>query len=134
MRLAGSDGRSACLIDEQVPGRCQRRVVMEPAEPAAAPGSHSVRDTNGADARRVQTWAPIHHSRRRRPIVAALTVPSRSDVLSAPVNLIFLDGTSQRATELRRIVPELRFELGSLPAGYGTSTPEPKQRARGPLE
>ncbi len=49
--------------------------------------------------------------------------------MSAPVNLLFLDGTDERATELRRILPELRFELGSLPVGYATSTPEPKQRA-----
>lgn len=45
------------------------------------------------------------------------------------MTLLFLDGTDERAAELQRIVPELRFELGSLPVGYATSTPEPNQRA-----
>ncbi|MBK7191806.1 MAG: hypothetical protein IPH80_04935 [Myxococcales bacterium] len=42
----------------------------------------------------------------------------------------FVDGTELRATEVRRTVPELRFELAGLPAGYSTSTPEPEQCAR----
>lgn len=46
------------------------------------------------------------------------------------MKLLFLDGTDERATELRRILPELSFELGSLPVGYATSTPEVNQRAR----
>lgn len=41
----------------------------------------------------------------------------------------FIDGTELRAAEVRRAVPELRFELAGLPAGYSTSTPEPEQCA-----
>jgi hypothetical protein len=46
------------------------------------------------------------------------------------VILRFLDGTEHRAAELRRIVPALRFELGSLPVGFATAAPAPAQRAR----
>lgn len=42
----------------------------------------------------------------------------------------FVDGTDLRATELRRAVPELRFELAGLPSGYAAATPEPEPRAR----
>lgn len=42
----------------------------------------------------------------------------------------FVDGTELRASELRRAVPELQFELAGLPSGYSTSAPEPERRAR----
>ena len=44
--------------------------------------------------------------------------------------LRFIDGNDLRAAELRRIVPGLDFTLASLPVGYGTSAPDPAQRAR----
>ncbi|HRC56519.1 MAG: hypothetical protein IPI49_25760 [Myxococcales bacterium] len=47
------------------------------------------------------------------------------------MRLAFLDGNDVRATEIRRIAPELDFELVSLPTAYSTSAPEPGQRARG---
>lgn len=42
---------------------------------------------------------------------------------------LFIDGTEERAAELRRIVPALRFELAGLPVGYSTSAPDPATRA-----
>jgi hypothetical protein len=42
----------------------------------------------------------------------------------------FLDGTTHRLTELRRIVPRLEVELASLPVGFGTAENDPAQRAR----
>ena len=44
--------------------------------------------------------------------------------------LRFLDGTEHRAAELRRIVPQLGFELANLPVGFATAAPDPAQRAR----
>jgi inosine/xanthosine triphosphate pyrophosphatase family protein len=46
------------------------------------------------------------------------------------VTLRFLDGNEHRAAELRRIVPQLDFELANLPVGFATAAPEPAQRAR----
>lgn len=42
----------------------------------------------------------------------------------------FVDGTDLRATELRRAVPALDFEVVGLPSGYSTSAPDPERRAR----
>lgn len=44
--------------------------------------------------------------------------------------LRYVDGTDERAEELRRIVPALAFELYALPVGYATSAPDPQTRAR----
>lgn len=44
--------------------------------------------------------------------------------------LRYIDGTEERAAELRRIVPSLAFELHGLPVGYATSAPDPQTRAR----
>jgi hypothetical protein len=46
------------------------------------------------------------------------------------VTLRFVDGTEERAAELRRILPALVFELHGLPVGYATSAPDPQTRAR----
>jgi hypothetical protein len=43
---------------------------------------------------------------------------------------VFLDGTDERAAELRRILPGFAFELASLPVGYATAAPDPSSRAR----
>ena len=45
------------------------------------------------------------------------------------MTLQFVDATEERAAELRRILPELAFELHPLPVGYATSAPEPQTRA-----
>ena len=45
-------------------------------------------------------------------------------------SLLFVDGTTWRAEEIRRIVPTMPFEVGGLPSGYATSAPDPEQRAR----
>lgn len=44
--------------------------------------------------------------------------------------LAFVDGNDVRAAELRRLAPELVFEVVPLPTAYSTSVPEPGQRAR----
>lgn len=46
------------------------------------------------------------------------------------MRLAFLDGNDVRAAELRRLAPELAFEVVPLPTAYSTSAPEPGQRAR----
>lgn len=44
--------------------------------------------------------------------------------------LRFVDGTEERSSELRRVVPALAFELHALPVGYATAAPDPQTRAR----
>ncbi len=44
--------------------------------------------------------------------------------------LWFVDGTEERAAELRRIVPALVFEVHGLPVAHATSAPDPGSCAR----
>jgi len=48
----------------------------------------------------------------------------------ASMSYLFIDGTSVRAAEVRRITRGLELELATLPSGYAAASPDPGQRAR----